>query len=47
MGSVIPGHGGVLDRCNSLLLAAPAMFHYIGYFQGVGMNEPARIFTGP
>jgi phosphatidate cytidylyltransferase len=46
MGSIIPGHGGVLDRCNSLLLAAPAMFHYIGYFHGFGIDQPMRILTG-
>ena len=47
MGALIPGHGGVLDRCNSLLLVAPALFHYIGYFGGgVGLREPTQIFTG-
>lgn len=46
MGVIIPGHGGVLDRCNSLLLTAPALFHYIGYFQGVGLDTPDRIITG-
>ena len=45
MGVIIPGHGGVLDRCNSLLIAAPAMFHYLGYFLGVGLDQPVRIFT--
>lgn len=47
MGALIPGHGGVLDRCNSLLLVAPALFHYIGYFRnGIGLDQPTRIFTG-
>lgn len=46
MGVIIPGHGGVLDRCNSMLLAAPALFHYIGYFLGVGLDQPTRVLTG-
>ncbi len=47
MGVLIPGHGGVLDRVNSILLAAPAVFHFLNYFLNLGSDQPTRILTGP
>jgi phosphatidate cytidylyltransferase len=46
-GKVIPGHGGLLDRFDSLVLVPPAAFHFLSLYLGpIGGDQMQRILSG-
>ncbi|MEM7625697.1 MAG: phosphatidate cytidylyltransferase [Planctomycetota bacterium] len=44
-GTILPGHGGLLDRFDSLLLATPVVFYFVAYFRGIGVGQPTNVLT--
>jgi phosphatidate cytidylyltransferase len=46
-GAAIPGHGGLLDRFDSLVLVPPAFYHFLSLYLGPsGLGRPDVAITG-
>lgn len=47
LGHVLPGHGGLLDRFDSLVIITPMYYHFLSVVLGpLGQGQPERIITG-